>query len=116
MIGVAVIGYGYWGPNLARSFADVRRLPARGGRRPASAALARAGERHPDRATCDRLARRPHRSRRRRGGRRDAGATHYEIALAALRAGRHVLVEKPMTATAEEARSWSTRQRSAGLI
>ena len=32
-------------------------------------------------------------------------ASHHEIALAALRAGRHVLVEKPMTATAAEART-----------
>ena len=23
MIGIAVIGYGYWGPNLARSFSEV---------------------------------------------------------------------------------------------
>ena len=31
MIGIAVIGYGYWGPNLARSFSEVDGCRARPG-------------------------------------------------------------------------------------
>ena len=47
MIGVAIIGYGYWGPNLARCFAETDgcRLMAVCDRSPD--ALARAAKRHP---------------------------------------------------------------------
>jgi glycerol-3-phosphate dehydrogenase len=45
MIGVAIIGYGYWGPNLARCFAETEGCPRGRGRRQASpAALASVGE------------------------------------------------------------------------
>ncbi|MDB5452542.1 MAG: oxidoreductase domain protein [Caulobacteraceae bacterium] len=103
MIGVAVIGYGYWGPNLARCFAETEgcRLVAIADANPA--ALARAGKRYPSASLL------PHW--------RDALAmpgvdavaiatpvsTHFEIALAALHSGRHALVEKPMTETSVEA-------------
>jgi predicted dehydrogenase len=104
MIRIAVVGYGYWGPNLARSFAEVEGCQIAAVVDNSAAALARAAKRHP--------------GARLMGDWRevlaDPGvdavvvatpvATHHEIALAALRAGRHVLVEKPMTATAGEAR------------
>jgi predicted dehydrogenase len=103
MIGVAVFGYGYWGPNLARCFAETDgcRLVAVVDQNPA--ALARASKRHPaarmlsslDEALADPEI--------------DAVAiatpvrTHYPIAHAALQSGRHVLVEKPMTETSRQA-------------
>lgn len=104
MIGVAVVGYGYWGPNLARCFAesDGCRVVAVADASPA--ARARAAKRHPaarmvadwqallDDPAVDAVAiATPVRS-------------HHEIASTALRAGRHVLIEKPMTATSQEAR------------
>ena len=105
MIGIAVIGYGYWGPNLARCFAETDgcRLEAIADQSPE--ALARAEKRHPharlladwrDALTDPRI---------------DAVAiatpvsSHFEIARAALQAGRHVLVEKPMTEDSAQARS-----------
>ena len=104
MIGVAVIGYGYWGPNLARCFAeaDGSRLVAVADSSPP--ALARAARRHPyarmladwREALTDPEV--------------DAVAiatpvrTHFELAYAALQAGRHVLVEKPMTETSAQGR------------
>ena len=42
-------------------------------------------------------------------------ATHYEIARDALDAGLHVLVEKPMTVRAEDARDLDARASAAGL-
>ena len=105
MIGVAVIGYGYWGPNLARCFAETDGCSLVAIADRSADALARAAKRHPhtpllttdwQEAIAD--------------PRVDAViiatpvVSHFEIALAALQAGRHVLIEKPMTATAEQAR------------
>lgn len=101
-IGVAVIGYGYWGPNLVRNFAktDGAEVVAISDIDPKKLA---AGTRLLPRITQtvdyrDLL----------RDSRIDAIAiatpvhTHYEIALAALRAGKHVLVEKPLAQTSAQ--------------
>jgi predicted dehydrogenase len=102
MIKVGVIGYGYWGPNMVRNFAE----------NPNTEMVAVSDFRR------DRLAL----AERRCPGIRvtqdhhdllndptiDAVAivtpvsSHFELALEALRAGKHVLVEKPMTATSEQ--------------
>jgi predicted dehydrogenase len=104
MINIGIIGYGYWGPNLVRNFAETpgarvswvsdldaaklelvrRRFPAVGVSTnyrelledPTTDAIAIATPVH----------------------------THYEIALEALRAGKHVWLEKPMTETSVQAR------------
>lgn len=103
MIGVGIVGYGYWGPNLARCFSETDgcRLVAIADGNPA--ALARAAKRHAGAELVDSwkaLLANPN---------VDAVViatpvrTHYEIAHAAILSGRHVLVEKPMTETAVEA-------------
>lgn len=103
MIRIGIIGYGYWGPNLARNVAeaDDAKLAAIGDLSPE--ALARAAKRHPGAKTTtdihDLL----------QDPTVDAVAiatpvhTHYALALAALQAGKHVLVEKPMTRNRDEA-------------
>lgn len=97
MPGIGVIGYGYWGPNLARAVVEVDAVALRAVADFSTAALERAGRRHP--------------SARLLTDWRDLIAdpaidavvvatpvsTHFDIALAALKAGKHVLVEKPMT-------------------
>jgi predicted dehydrogenase len=103
MIRIGVIGYGYWGPNLVRNFAE---LP---GCRVAMTSdlhrerLALVQSRYPRiTVTTDsaELIDNPE---------IDAVAistpisSHYELALRALRAGKHVLVEKPLTSSSEEA-------------
>jgi len=104
MIGMAVIGYGYWGPNLARCFAETEGCRVVAIVDPAADALARASRRHPlARLTADwrEAVADP---------RVDAvaiatpAATHYEIASISLRAGRHVLIEKPMADNLAHAR------------
>ena len=103
MIGVGVIGYGYWGPNLVRNFAEVpgARLVKIADLRPDRLALAR--QRYPGIETttsCAELLADP---------RVDAVAvatpvsTHFEFGSQALRAGKHVLIEKPLAATSEQA-------------
>lgn len=104
MIGIGIIGYGYWGPNLARSVAETDGAQLTAIADFSAAALARAGKRYP--------AARPYESWREL---LDDPATdavmiatpvssHFEIALAALRKGKHVLVEKPITDRSTEAR------------
>jgi predicted dehydrogenase len=103
MIGVGVIGYGYWGPNLVRNFAEVpgSQVVAVSDLRPER--LAQAQARHPAIKTTT-----EHRELF-ADPEIDAIAiatpvsTHYELARQALQAGKHVLVEKPLTATSEQA-------------
>src|SRR5262245_49545910 len=103
-IRVGLVGYGYWGPNLARNFAESDRfeLAAISDRR--ADRLRAAAKRHPGaRFTVD-----PESILR--AADVDAVAiatpvsTHYELALRALRAGKHVLVEKPLALNSEEGR------------
>lgn len=104
MINIGIVGYGYWGPNLVRNFAETPGASVVAVSDLDSAKLALVRRRFPAVATTtdfrdllDNPA-------------IDAIAiatpvdTHFELALAALRAGKHVWVEKPMTETSEQAR------------
>lgn len=116
MIRVAVIGYGYWGPNLVRNFStsertrvvavcdlDDRRLAAVSRQYPGVRVTTRTEEIFSS-ADIDAV----------------AIATpvrfHYELALAALRAGKHVLVEKPVTETAEQCQQLIDEAEQRGLV
>ncbi len=105
MIGIGVIGYGYWGPNVVRNFAEVPDAEIVMVSDLRSDRLAVARKRHPGVDTTtdyqDMLA----------NPRVDAVAiatpvsTHFEFGLAALRAGKHALIEKPLAATSDQALS-----------
>lgn len=103
MIGIGVIGYGYWGPNLVRNFAEAagakvvavsdlrqERLRLASIRYPGIKVMTNHEELIVDPQV-------------------DAVAiatpvsTHYELARTALEAGKHVLVEKPLTASSQQA-------------
>jgi len=103
-IGVGVIGFGYWGPNLVRNFANSEssRVVAVSDLDPAKLAVSE--RRHPEIATTSNfqdLLQNPQ---------IDAVAiatpvhTHYDLALAALKAGKHVFVEKPLAPTSDQVR------------
>ncbi|MBD0415656.1 Gfo/Idh/MocA family protein [Oryzicola mucosus] len=103
MIGIAVVGYGYWGPNLVRNFAEVP-----GARLVTVCDLDRdklktVQARYPGVSITDDL------DEVLRNPAIDAIAiatpvsSHFRIAMSALMAGKHVFVEKPIAASAEEA-------------
>jgi predicted dehydrogenase len=116
VITVGVIGYGYWGPNLVRNFADVpggqvgfvtdiraERLSHVRGRYPAVRVSTDYRDLINDPAV-------------------DAVAiatpvsSHFDLAIASLRAGKHVLVEKPMTATADQSLALIDEADRRGLV
>lgn len=102
MIRVAVLGYGYWGPNLTRNIAANSDCHLVAIADPRIDRLAEAQRAYPGIHTCrqssDLL------------GRGDIEAfviatppgSHFELALAALRQGKHVLVEKPLAGSSEQ--------------
>lgn len=103
MISIGVIGYGYWGPNLVRNFADGLNTNVVAVSDLNRDRLQLAARRYPAvQATSDYrdVLRNPQ---------IDAVAistpvsTHYQLALEALQAGKHVLVEKPITADSQQA-------------
>lgn len=104
MIRVGVIGYGYWGPNLVRNFSEAPGCEVAVVSDLREERLAQVRKRYPavrtTTAVDDVYAA------------TDVDAvviatpvsTHYDLASRAIKAGKHVWVEKPMTATADEAR------------
>jgi predicted dehydrogenase len=102
-IKIAVIGYGYWGPNLVRNFMNSGSARVVGISDLDLAKLAASKRLHSEIDTtsdCRDLLQDPT---------IDAVAiatpvhTHYDLALSALKAGKHVLVEKPLTHKSDEA-------------
>ncbi len=104
MIRVGVVGYGYWGPNLVRNFAECPSAEVVAVSDLHPERLATVAKRYPAIATTT-----DHRDLLKRS---DLDAvviatpvsTHFEIAQAALDAGKHVLVEKPLAATSDQVR------------
>ena len=103
-LSVAVIGLGYWGPNLARNFAELEEAELSWLCDMRPEALATIARRYPAASTTldysevledssvDAVAIATHVS------------LHSELATAALRAGKHVFVEKPLASSSGDAR------------
>jgi predicted dehydrogenase len=100
---VGVIGCGYWGPNLLRNFAENEKAELRWICDADPVRLAAMGRRYPAAQTTT------DHHKLVKDSELDAiaivtpVATHFEIAREALQAGKHLLVEKPLTATSREA-------------
>jgi predicted dehydrogenase len=115
-IGIAVIGYGYWGPNLARNVQDssetellyvcdlsedLHQLVRK--RHPYSKATKSIDEVVGDeKVDAVLLATPPH--------------THCELALKALRAGKNVMVEKPFAETSADGQKMLAEARAQDLV
>jgi predicted dehydrogenase len=104
MINIGFVGYGYWGPNLVRNFMelsranvtcivdrDPKKLEIVTRRYPTVKAMSDFGEMLRDAKTDAVAIATP-------------VATHFELGMAVLRAGKHLWLEKPMTETSHQAR------------
>jgi predicted dehydrogenase len=115
-LGTALIGYGYWGPNLARNVAESPQLRLRALCDPDAARLELFGRRHPEARAVAEL---------------DAvladpaveavivatpPRTHHALAKRALAAGKHVLVEKPLATSLDDARELASLAGEQGLV
>lgn len=103
MIGIGVIGYGYWGPNLVRNFVEASdvRVTVVADLRPDRQELVR--KRYPGVEVTGDFERVLHHPDVDAVAIATPVSLHFPLALEALQAGKHVLVEKPMTHTSEEA-------------
>jgi predicted dehydrogenase len=116
VIGIAVVGAGHWGPNLIRNFHNHDRSEVRVVCEQDTGRLAQVSARFPDvdvTTDFEAVLSRP-----------DVDAvviatptsTHYALAAAALGAGRHVLVEKPLAARADEGAALCKAAEAAGRV
>jgi len=116
VITFGVIGYGYWGPNLVRNFSEVPggrvgfvtdlrspRLALATARYPAIKVSTDYRELIRDQ-TVDAVAI------------ATPVSSHFDLAMEALRAGKHVLVEKPMTSTSEQSLTLIEEAEKRGLV
>lgn len=116
VLNIGVIGYGYWGPNLVRNFSELTDARVHTVADLNPKALETVARRYPaTKVTSDAqaLINDPE---------IDAVAiatpvaTHFSLAMAALRAGKHVWLEKPMTETSMQARALIEEANKRGLI
>ncbi len=115
-IRVGVIGIGYWGPNLARNLAELPEYELVALCDMRSEALASVARRYPY-AHCTLSA-----DEVLEDDSIDAVVisttvgTHYQLARAALEAGKHVFVEKPLATSSAEVRDLMARAGAAGRV
>ena len=116
MINIGVIGYGYWGPNLVRNFSSILDARVHSVADLDGSRIATVKARYPAiEVTTDfrTVISDPQ---------VDAVAiatpvsSHFELALQALRAGKHVFIEKPLTETADQAQQLIAEADKRGLV
>ena len=116
MVNIGVIGYGYWGPNLVRNFSGIPEAQVRSVADLDQQRLGLLKTRFPAIETttdCRTLISDPS---------IDAVviatpvSSHFELALQALRGGKHVFIEKPLTETAEQAEQLIAEADTRGLV
>jgi predicted dehydrogenase len=113
---IGVIGLGYWGPNVVRNLHELSGADVAWGCDLRDEVLAPLEQRYPTLATTTRF------DNVLEDPATDAVAivtpvgTHYELAAAALRAGKHVFVEKPLAASSGDALDLIRLAEREGLV
>jgi predicted dehydrogenase len=104
MVNVGVIGYGYWGPNLVRNFMETPGASVRAVADLDARKLELVKRRHPAVHVTGDFLELIHDAKVDAVAIATPVSTHFELAMAALKAGKHVWLEKPMTETSLQAR------------
>ena len=115
-IGVALVGYGYWGANLARNIRSCGTLHLVGIVDAAPAQRDAAALAHPGVSTWTALTEALDDERVQAVVIAAPAAAHAELALASLEAGRHVMVEKPLALVPADAQRIIDVSDERGLI
>jgi len=116
VVGIAVVGYGYWGPNLVRNFATTEGARVIGVSDLDPDKLAIAKRLHPDIATTTEFNELLTDPRVSAVAIATPVQSHYDLALAALRAGKHIFIEKPLAQTSEQVRHLISEAEKRNLV
>jgi predicted dehydrogenase len=112
----AVVGLGYWGPNLARNLAEAPEAELAAICDPRPDALAKIGRRYPAARMTQRFESILVDDSIEAVAIATPVSTHFGLAAAALRAGKHVFVEKPLAASSAEAEELLELADSVGCL
>ncbi|HVZ80827.1 MAG TPA: Gfo/Idh/MocA family oxidoreductase [bacterium] len=116
MISIGVVGYGYWGPNLVRNFMENEDLQVTMVADLKPENLAKAKKRYPSLRTTSR----PEDLLEDPSLQAIAIATpvftHFDLGLKALKAGKHVFMEKPLASNSQEAYQLVQEAARRGLV
>jgi predicted dehydrogenase len=104
MIRAAVIGYGYWGPNIVRNFKSCGAVDLACVCDVSPKQIELVNKAYPDLRTTGNLAEVLADKTIDAVAIITPVASHFELGMAALKAGKHVWIEKPVTASSTEAR------------
>ena len=115
-IGVAVVGAGYWGPNHVRTFASLPDCELRWVCDKKAGRLRYVQERWPGLSVTESYDTVLQDPSVQAVVVATAVSTHYELGRAAIEAGKHVLVEKPLTRTGSEAATLQELAERRGLV
>jgi predicted dehydrogenase len=113
---VALVGYGYWGPNVARNLMEVGDAEMVAICDARHEALERGRRRYPGIRTTDDFDTLLGDSNIDAIAVTTPVSTHFELARRALEAGKHVFVEKPLASSSLEAQQLADLARNAGLV
>lgn len=116
MIGIAVVGYGYWGPNLVRNIADIPGLKLVSVCDLRLDRLAGMQARYPTVEITDNFDDILRDRRIHAVAIATPVSSHFQLAMKALMAGKHVFVEKPMASSSDEARRMVEEAARRGLV
>jgi predicted dehydrogenase/protoporphyrinogen oxidase len=113
---VGVVGVGYWGPNLVRNFTESSIFDVAYVCDLDAGALEPLARRYPAIATTTRFEEVLHDADVDAVAIATPVSTHYELAMSALRAGKHVFVEKPLAASAEHVLALTREAEANNLV